>query len=186
MTEQDEPNPMTEFLAEASAEGKVAYSPSSEIDTGRHWIFNRENAGFNFNFVVHDRDGVLGYEVYAKDIQWVGRFLYPRNFQYVDELCEEVSELVEDAVEIREEPMDIGTMETYCSGCHTHYEVDVMPKMDLVIHGVPAQRLYVETCPDCGEDLIEKKTYDAEETSYPEDASELEETRLWEHSRRTL
>jgi len=49
----------------------VAYSPSTEIDTGRHWIFNWENEGFNFNFVVHDRDGVLGYEIYAKGIQWI-------------------------------------------------------------------------------------------------------------------
>jgi len=185
MTEEDEPNPMTEFLAEASAEGKVAYSPSTETDTGRHWIFNWENAGFNFNFVVHDRDGVLGYEVYSKNLRWIGQFIYPRKFEYVEEPCEEVSELVEDAVEIREEPLDIGKMELSCPECRTVYWEYVMPKMDLVIHGAPAQRVFVETCPECGEEMVDKKTYDAGEASYPEDVSEIDESKLWEHSRRT-
>jgi hypothetical protein len=149
---------MTRFLHEAG-NGTVAYNPPSEQDSGRHWIFNRENAGFNFNFVVQDRDNVLGYEVYAKDIQWIGRFLYGREIRYVEELCDEVRELVSDCVEVREEVSSFEEVRLYCSSCHTHHEVDVRPEMVLMVEGEPGQKVFEEKCPTCGEKIIDKETH---------------------------
>lgn len=185
MTGESETHPMTRFLHEVE-EGRVAFSPSTEKDTGLHWIFNRENGGFDFTFVVHDRDGVLGREIYARNLRWIGHFVHRVKFEYVDEPSEEIRELVSESVKIREEPLDIGKMELSCPGCRTVYWEYVMPKMDLVINGSPAQRIFVETCPECGEDLIDKKTYGpGSDREYPEDASELDTGKLWEHSRRT-
>jgi len=186
MTEEDETHPMTRFLHEVQGEGRVAFSPSTEKNTGLHWIFNWENAGFNFTFVVHDRDGVLGREIYARKLRWIGHFLHRVKFEYVDEPCEEIQELVSDSVEIREEPMDIGKMELSCPECRNLYSEYVMPKMDLVINGSPAQRVFLERCTKCGEELIDKKTYGPNTyPEYPEDGSELDASKLWEHSRRT-
>jgi len=154
MTE-DEVHPLTRFLHEAG-NGTVAYNPPSEQDSGRHWIFNWENGGFNFNFVVHDQDGVLGYEVYSKDMQWIGRFLYGREIEYVEELCDEVRELVSDCVEIREAPSSFEEVRLYCSSCHTDHEVDIQPKMELVIEAEPGQKVFEEECPDCGRNLVKK------------------------------
>jgi len=154
----DEPHPVTVFLHETS-EGKVAFSPSTEKDTGRHWLFNWENSGFNFNFVVHDRDGVLGYEIYAKDSNWIGRFLYNREIEYVEEPCEEVRELVSDSVEIRDLPDTTVSFKKRCSNCDAVFIGDVRPKIELMIEGEPRQQVFEETCPTCGEKLVEKKTH---------------------------
>ncbi|SDX66182.1 hypothetical protein [Halobellus clavatus] len=154
MTE-DEVHPMTRFLHEAG-NGTVAYNTASDQDSGRHWIFNWENDGFNFNFVVQDQDDVLGYEVYAKDIQWIGRFLYEREIRYVEELCDEVRELISEYVEIREEPSNFEEVRLYCSSCRTDHEMDVRAKMELMIEGEPGQQVFEESCPTCGEKLVEK------------------------------
>jgi hypothetical protein len=154
MTE-DEVHPLTRFLHEAG-NGTVAYNLPSEQDSGQHWIFNRENAGFNFNFVVQDREDVLGYEVYAKDIQWIGRFLYGREIKYVEELCDEVQEVVSNCVEIREGQSDFEEVRLYCSSCHTDHDVAIQPKMELMIEGEPGQQVFEEDCPDCGENLVKK------------------------------
>ncbi|EMA11565.1 hypothetical protein C437_01595 [Haloarcula vallismortis ATCC 29715] len=176
---------MTVFLHE-SKEGKIGFNPSSESDPARHWIFTRENAGFRFYFLVHDRDEVLGYKIRPRSLQWIGRFIYGREINYLEEPCEEVAELVSEAVEVREEPLDIGLMEKHCPGCQRFHEVTVMPKMDLAIHGVPGQRVFEETCPDCGESFVVKKTlWNLPGEGYPENRCELDESRLWEYSRRT-
>lgn len=73
-----------------------------------------------------------------------------------------------------------------CSECLTNYKVTVLPKMDLVIHGEAAQRFFVETCPECGNQMLEKKARPSGSRRYYIDASELDEIKLWEHSRRTL
>lgn len=179
-------HPFTVFLHE-TADGNVAYNPATEEEPEQHWVFNWENAGYNFNFLVSDREDVLGMEIRARDIQWVGQFLYNREIEYVEEPCEQVQQLLSECVEIREEPLDIGEMKKYCSGCHLHHRVNVMPKMDLVIDGEPAQRIFKEQCPECGEDMVAKKTYNIKtEGEYPKERGDLEADDLWRYSRRSL
>jgi hypothetical protein len=55
----------------------------------------------------------------------------------------------------------------------------------LVIHGYPAQRVFEETCPSCGDELFDKTAYlQSDEREYFDSLSEIDEDRLWEHSRR--
>jgi len=179
-------HPFTVFLHEI-ADGNIAYNPGTEEDEERHWVFNWKNGGYNFNFVVHDRRDRRGLQIYAKDIQWIGSFVYHHDVEYVEEPCETVRELVSESVEIREEPLDIGVMDKYCPSCSTLHEVKVMPKMDLVIDGKPAQRIFEETCRECGESFVEKKTYNIRrQGEYPKRREELDADELWEFSRRSL
>ena len=147
---------MTVFLHER-AKGTVAHNPSTDEDNGRHWIWNRHRHGYIFDFVVHDREGTLGFEIYGKDLDWIGRFIYNREIDYVEEPCEPVQNVVEECVEIREDLGDSVEMRKRCPNCDSTCSLDCAPELELMIEGTTEQRIFEAACPSCGEDMVKKE-----------------------------
>lgn len=180
----DDTHPMTVFLNEVGGGDKVAYLPPTEKFPDELWIFDWMNAGYHLNFTVGRREEDKVLEVRGRDIQWIGRKIYNKEMELVQQPCEQVQKLVDESVEIREEPIDVAAMHTSCTGCSKRYSVEVMPKMDLLIDGYPAYRVFEEQCPKCGKQLVDKVVYpSSEQREYYDSVSEVEDL-LWPHSRR--
>jgi hypothetical protein len=182
----DDTHPTVEFY-KSTAGGKVAYSPPTEDDPEEHWFFNRERAGCDFTFVIHDRHDKRGLQIYPQNFRDLSNFAKEKEFEYIENPPERVQEYTSKMVEFNEEPMVIGEMKGLCPNCESRYNVNVMPKIDMLIRGQPVQRYFEETCQDCGEKF---KLIETQEiflgVEYLDKDAELNKNVLWEHSRRSI
>jgi hypothetical protein len=182
----DETHPMTVFLYEVYGKEKVAtFEPASGYPD-KQWIFTLENEGFLFNLSVHDREGSDRLDIRSRGLRWIGHEVYNREMT-LREPCERVLNAVDERVGFCEDGLDIDEIFVACTGCDATFEIGVMPKMDLVIDGYPAQRYFQEYCPECGEEIVDVKNYSVgADREYADDWSELDKSKLWEHSRRSV
>ena len=102
---------------------------------------------------------------------------------------------IDERVEIVEDPRDIAILDDNCVRCQIDYRADVIPKVDLQIDGLLAQRIIQEYCPECGGHLVNRRTINPPEQYtmewqkdfVPEAQFEPEEVDLsdhtWEHAR---
>jgi hypothetical protein len=184
MTE-DETHPMTVFMHEVHGKENVATFEPTPDYPDKQWIFTLQNEGFIFHLSVHDREDSDRLDMRSRGLQWIGSEVYNREM-VLKKPCERVLNALDERVEFREDGLDIDEIFIGCKGCDSVFDVTLMPKMDMVIDGCAAERYFLEYCPECGEEIVDVKTYSiADRREYADDPSELDESRLWEHSRRT-
>ena len=150
-----ETHPMTVFLHE-SADGNIAHSPPTNDDRSEQWVFRREHDGFYFNFKIEDKTGILGYQITAKKLEWIGHFVYHKDIEYLKAPPSPIQDVVENSVAIREPPETEATFHRRCPDCGTDHWYDTVPEIALVIDDQLAQYVFREQCSDCGTEIVEK------------------------------
>jgi len=179
---------MCNFHSQTS-DGNVAYNQSTELDKEEKWVYAKENGGYTLFFSVHRVDGAIT-EITGRRLEWIRRFLAMHDVEYVNTTPEQVADAVDERVEIVEEPLDVTPLKTSCSGCGADYLVDVLPKMDLKIDGLRAQRVIEEYCPKCETPMVHKATCESK-APYSLDLAGFDpadfddsDVNIWEHARR--
>lgn len=163
-----------EFLNRADGD-KVAYMA---VDGVEFWVYAYPNAGYTLHFAVQTQ-GCEVVELNSCELDWVMEqspvfeFVNPPSF---------VSEEVERRVEVVEDPDAVTQLGKECVRCQEDYLVTVTPKLDLLIDGCYAQRIIEEYCPECGQPLVQRKTY-PNPSEYEDHYVDVTE-HTWRHARR--
>ncbi|WP_159903654.1 hypothetical protein [Salinirussus salinus] len=181
-----------EFLSKTDRD-TVAHLPATVGREEEVWVYSLDNANYGFFFSVHTKDGKV-VDIQARRMEWIRRHL---GFDKYVEPPDFVKEAVSDRVEFVEDPNALAILDTECVKCNEEYQVDVTPKIDLLIDGRVGQRMIEEYCPDCGYSLTQRQTfnppkqYEAEfhnENAPPEHQFDPEEVDIsaytWKHARR--
>jgi hypothetical protein len=133
---------------------KAAYIRRQE-ENQEVYFYALENGGYTFHFLVGTENEKV-VDIEAKRVQWILDNLDIREYvEPPDFVCNAVDE----RVEIREDPFACCKLDDECGSCGKNYFEDVTPKMDLLIDGGYMQRFIEEYCPECGETLIERRTF---------------------------
>jgi len=162
-----------EFLEKANGE-QVAYLESRDENI---WMYALPNSDYTFHFSVHTKDGEVQ-RIQARRLEYIQcdlplvDYMEPPGF---------VRDAVDQRVEIIEDPDALAVLEDECIRCMESYVVTVMPKADLLIDGCYSQRLIQKSCPDCGQPLVQRKTWQPPQ-SY--ETSEVDLSKTWSHGRR--
>ena len=174
---------LAEFLAEADGD-TVAHL---NVDSGEFWVYALPNADYTFHFSVQTQ-GEDVVDIQARPLDWV--LNHVQLFDYVEPPVF-VREAVVKRVELVEDPNALATLDERCVMCNEEYSADVTPKIDLLIDECYGQRIIEEYCPECGQSLIQRKTfnpprqYAAELHNENADPGEVDISNyLWKHARR--
>ena len=181
-----------EFLSKTDRD-TVAHLPATRGREQEVWVYSLDNANYSFYISVHTKDEEV-LDIQARRMEWIRRHL---GFDKYVEPPDYVKEAVDERVEFVEEPNALTFMDQECVKCQEEYVVDVAPKIDLVIDGYYAQRIIEEYCPDCGQALIERDTFnpprqyemafhdDNVSSRHRFDPEEVDISKhTWEHARR--
>jgi hypothetical protein len=178
-----------EFLKEANGD------KAARVERGDQqlWVYALPNANYTFHFSVRTENGTVK-KIQARNMEWVTDHV--RLFEYV-EPPSVVRNAVDERVELVEDPNALAILNEECVKCQKEHLADVTPKIDLLIDGYYAQRVIEEYCPDCGQPLTQRQTfqpprqYEAafhNENAPPEHQFEPEAVDIseytWEHARR--
>lgn len=168
-----------EFLKRANGDDEVAYLQRGDEDI---WVYALPKSKYTFHFSIHSKSGDVE-KIQARNMDWIDKHVAV--FEYV-EPPGFVSDTVSECVELVEDPDALAILDDTCIRCQEEYLVDVTPKIDLLIDGLYAQRIVEEECPDCGQPLISRHTFQPPK-QYSEDFLDEGEgisNYTWRHSRR--
>jgi len=167
-----------EFLKRANGD-EVAYLQRGDEDL---YVYALPNSKYTFHFSIQSKSGKVE-KIQARNMEWVDKHVAV--FEYV-EPPGFVRNTVGERVELVEDPDALAVLEDECARCMEEYVVDVTPKVDLLIDGLYAQRIVEEKCPDCGQPLISRHTFQPPK-QYSEDLVDEGESisdYTWRHARR--
>ena len=132
---------------------EVAYLEHGDSDV---WVYGLQNSKYTFHFSVQTGDDEIE-KIQARNTEWIKEHV--GSLEYVEPPVF-VREAVDSRVEFVEDPHALCPLNYTCDNCGSEYSVDVTPKMDLVVDGYYVQRFIEEYCPECGEPMIERVTFD--------------------------
>ena len=177
-----------EFLAKTDRTTALLL-PDTADTNGDIWVFSMhtDDGEYGLIFAVHTAEEQVT-NIRAREHNWIFRHLDDGDFADAPQF---IRGEIDERVEIVEDPRDLAILKDTCARCQIDYLADVVPKVDLQIDGLYAQRIIREYCPECGGPLGNRRTinppqeYTMEwhtEVVEPEDQLDPEEVDLSDHT----